>query len=91
MSNGDDIPTIYRTVFEERAPLQQSILDTDKATVRFGLRSFDYSIEGECTLTCWEGGTDTRPLIFKLDNTKNSITYVERELPKAIDEYDRVL
>lgn len=75
-----------REDFEAQARRINDYLSADS---RFGhLRSYDYSDPDKLVVTCWEvdGG---RPLVFELTRTKYDSTYVSRELPKTITEYDR--
>ncbi len=86
MATADDGTTIFRNAFEERANQIAVFLEAEG---RFGhLLSFDYSDPTKMTVTGIEtaGG---RPMVFVLTLAKRDAAYVDRELPKAIDTYDR--
>ncbi len=79
------MPTL-REEFQLRSRQISSYLDTEE---RFEhAKSFDYTVPDQLTVTCYEsrGG---RPLVFVLSATKFDATYVDRELAKAVTEYDR--
>ena len=83
-----DLPegTIFRTVYEERANQIAMRFQTDGRMLHS--LSFDYTVPGRLTVTCFEtaGG---KPYVLVL-TTKTSVTQVDRELTKTVAVYDRV-
>ncbi len=78
--------TVFRTVFEERA--NQIALRFQADGRMLHSQSYDYSVPGQLTVTCFEteGG---KPFVFTL-TTKISVMEVDRELTKTVAAYDRV-
>ena len=82
-----DLPedTVFRTVYERRANQIAMRFQTDGRMLHS--QSYDYTVPGRLTVTCFEveGG---KPFVFVL-TTKTSVSFVDRELTKAIAAYDR--
>lgn len=85
MADFSDGSTTFRNVYEERANQIAMKFQTDG---RMGQsQSFDYSVPGKLTVTCFEtnGGL---PFVFEV-SSKSSEAEVARDLSKAISAYDR--
>lgn len=86
MVDEPDPPLVFRNRFEEAALQINTMLE---AQSRFGhSRSFDYSDPDKMVFTGFESPRG-RPMVFTLTPNRRSVSFVDRELPKAIDAFDR--
>lgn len=75
----------YRNAFEARA--NQIALKFEADGRMAHSQSFDYSVPGQMTVTCKET-EEGDPFVFTL-TTKTDETFVDRELTKQLNSYDR--
>ena len=82
-----DLPegTIFRNALEERT--NQIALKFQADGRMLHSQSYDYTVPGQLTVTCFEAAGG-RPFVFVL-TTKTSATFVDRELTKTVAAYDR--